>query len=142
MAGAPDREVREALEQVQMELRAARLSLQTVGEDSARAQGALEDAIAAATLARDASAARLSALTEEQRHLSRRLKELGPRLRAKREEDELLARGAELRDKYVDWNPGDHRDQVDDRYSPDDVKGIAIIVTFSVLIILILLGLR
>jgi len=142
MAGAPDREVREALEQVQMELRAARLSLQTAGEDAARAKAALEDAIAAATLARDAAAARVSALAEEHRHVTRRLEQLAPRLEAKRQEDALLARGAALRDTYVDWNPDDRRQQVGNGYTWADVRGFVIVVIFGVLVLMLLLGIR
>lgn len=102
MAGTADRDQREELEQVQMELRAARMTLQTAGEASARAKRALEEAIATATLKRDQASARVAALTAEQSAFSLRLEELAARLRAKREEEALLARGAALRDKPID----------------------------------------
>ena len=105
--GRDDRELRERLEQVQMELRAARATLATTSADVGRAELALRDAVSEATLRRDAAWAKVQALRDEKSALPSRLAALDQRLAARREEEAVLARGAELRDKYVDWNPED-----------------------------------
>ena len=122
MAGSADRDHREQLEQVQMELRKARLTLQTASDDAAREEQSLREAILEATVLRDESAARLMASKEECRNVSGRLQELAPRLEAKRQEDQLLERGARLKDAYVDWNPEDARNQVGDGMTVRQVK--------------------
>lgn len=122
------RDVREELEQVQMELRAARLSAQTAKEDAAREEVALEAAVAEASIQRDAAVARLAALTEERDQVKRRLEALGPRLDAHREEAEVLARGAARRDHYVDWNPPRPEHEI-------DARGVAVMVIFLLLVL-------
>lgn len=133
IADAANRDRREELEQLQMELRSARMTLQTAGETSARARGALEEAIATATLKREQAAARVATFIAERRSLSQHLEELAARLKARREEEKLLARGAALRDRPVDsWVP-----------SSDTLlalKLIAILCTF--LAFVLMLGLR
>lgn len=123
-----DRDVREELEDVQMRLRASREALKTAAEDAAREQAQLESDLAAATLARNAAASRLSAATEEKGVVRERLDALAPRLEAKREEDRVLARGAALRDQYVDWDPRPNRQL--------DAKGLLVVAVFIVVVIL------
>lgn len=134
--GADEREQREALEQVQMELRAARVTLRTAGEDRSRAEGALRAAIADATTRRAQAEARLEALQGERKALEQRLEALADRLVAQAKEREVLERGAVLRDQYVDWNPADRSNAVDDGFTVGEVK-VGALVLGAVLLLFI-----
>lgn len=100
-SGSGEREQREALEQVQMELRQARAALARIGGGVAIAEAELESALDTAKRHRDEARARLASLEVEEKKLRAETHELDRRLEAKREEERVLARGAELRD--VDW---------------------------------------
>lgn len=111
-----------------MELREARATLQTAGADAERAESALRAAIAEATTRRDQSKARNDALKQEKRALRKSLELLATLLEEKRKEDALLARGAVLRDQYVDWNPADRRNAVQNGMTVGEVKVTALIL--------------
>jgi vancomycin resistance protein YoaR len=131
-----ERDQRERLEQLQMELRQARTTLATATEDASRAEASLRTAIEDATIRRDAARTLIATREAEKRALEKNLKELEPRLAAKREEAAVLARGAVLRDHYVDWNPDDQRRAVDNGFTRAEVGAAA----WSLLGSLLLLG--
>jgi len=108
-SGENDRDQREALEHLQMELRQARAALARVGGGVAIAEAELQEAIDAAKQRRNEAQARLTSLEAEEKRLRAEAHELDRRVQAKKEEDSLLARGAQLRDKYVDWNPDNRK---------------------------------
>lgn len=107
--GESDRGQREELEQLQMELRQARSALARVGGGVAIAEAELQEALDAAKQRRDEAQARLTSLEAEEKRLRAEAHELDRQVQAKKEEDSLLARGAQLRDKYVDWNPDNRK---------------------------------
>lgn len=107
--GASDRELREELESVQSQLREARASLEVARGGGARAVEALHAAIAAERARHDELLRRREALAADQLAQRRVLEQLEEKLAAKREEDRVLALGAQRRDEYVDWNPGEGR---------------------------------
>jgi hypothetical protein len=88
-----------------MELRQARAALARIGGGVAIAEAELESAIDTAKRHRDEAQARLASLEVEEERLKAEDHELDRRLEAKRKEERVLARGAELRDKDVDWLP-------------------------------------
>jgi hypothetical protein len=139
--GGGEREQREALEQVQMELRTARLALQTASSDSARAEEALRSAIVDATLRRDEAVARVQALKAQNASATRLVETLEKRLVEKEKEDAVLERGAQLRDKYVDWNPNDplERERNKDGMTVAEVKAGALILGVGLLLFILFL---
>ena len=134
-ASTDDRELRERLEQVQMELRVARATLATTKADVGRAELALRGAVAEATLRRDAAWARVQVLRDEKSALPARLDALDQRLAIKREEEGVLARGAALRDHYVDWNPEDRSNAVGNGFTVEQLKTLAWLVVAIVMFI-------
>ena len=101
-SGQSDREQREALDQVQMELRQARAALHRVGGGVAIAEAELQSAIDAAKQQRDEAQARLSSLEADEQRLRAEAHELDRQIEARKKEDALLAHGAELLAKYPD----------------------------------------
>lgn len=138
-SGGGEREQREALEQVQMELRAARLALQTASGDAARAEEALRSAIVDATLRRDEAVARVHALKSQNGSAAQLVETLEKRLVEKEKEDAVLARGAQLRDRYVDWNPNDplERERNKDGVTVAEVKAWALGLGVSLLLLIL-----
>lgn len=128
-----ERDQRERLEQVQMELRVARAKLATASEDASRAEQALRDAIDEATVRRDAARVLVASHEAEKRALQASIKALEPRLVEKRQEAAVLARGAVLRDHYVDWNPEDRANAVGDGLTGNQVLGIFLAVIAGLL---------
>lgn len=120
-----------------MELRAARVALQSASTDAERAEQALMTAISEATTRRGQAEARLQALKEERTMLQRRLDELAPRLAQQKKEDQVLARGEVLRDEYVDWNPSNplDRERNKDGYTVQEVKTIALMIAAAFLLL-------
>lgn len=124
-----------------MELRAARLTLQTASADRERAQTALKTAIAEGALRRDRAGARLAALKKEKRELEQRLEDLAARLEKKKKEDAVLARGAALRDQYVDWNGSNpmDRERKGDGLSVQEVKLFAFMLIAAFMFLFVIL---
>jgi chromosome segregation ATPase len=127
-ATGSEREQREELERLQVELRDARAALQTVKADTDRAVEALSSAVDQARERRDAAGRRIEALKAEKKALKAEQERLEERLVEKRKEDAILARGAKLRDVYVDWNPNDRQHAVTDGYTASEVKWGAIMI--------------
>ena len=104
-SGTSDRERRARLEQLQVELRQVKAQLADVPAATQAAIAALEAAVVSAKLRRDAERQRSARLEED----VRAAKALVASLRGEVEEARVLARGQELRDRYVDWLPEDQR---------------------------------
>jgi hypothetical protein len=138
--GGGEREQREALEQVQMELRAARATLQASG-DVARAERAVQAAVVDATTRRDQEATHVAALKAQNRESRQRIEALEKRLVEKEKEEAVLARGAALRDQYVDWNPANPLDYERNKNGATvgEVKAMALVLGLSFLVLIIFL---
>jgi chromosome segregation ATPase len=134
-----DRAQRERLEQVQMELRLAREQLTTARADAAKAEVALRGSLAETDAKKQAAERRLAELKAEKSALSERLAVLTRRLDDKQKEDALLARGAALRDQYVDWNPNDRRHQVTDGLTGKELLRLMIGVVIGLVFLTVIL---
>lgn len=89
-----ERAQRELLEQLQVELRQARRSLEQVQATTFQGELKLREALGEAMRSTDAASARLKALEQERDTLRAVLSELDERLAAKRAEQRVLAAGA------------------------------------------------
>jgi chromosome segregation ATPase len=134
---ADERHQREALEELQSELKRTRAALATASAEAERTAASLLTALEEAKARRDATSARVEALKAERASIQPELNALEDRLVAKRKEDALLARGAKLRNVYVDWNPGDRQNAVSDGFTVEEVKWGAIVIGTIFLILII-----
>ncbi len=105
-----DREQREELERLQAELAQVRRATAAAKETRERTLATLRSAVAVAQVERDSTEAKIGALEQELRAQERHVEHLRERLVAKQKEDEVLARGAALRD-VVFVPTGDDRRQ-------------------------------
>lgn len=137
-----ERQQREELERLQSELKQTRASLATASAEAERTAASLLTALEEAKARRDAMSARVEALKGEGASIQPELNALEDRLVAKRKEDAVLARGAKLRDVYVDWNPGDRQNAVSDGFTVEEVKWGAVIIGTIFLIIIIVASLK
>lgn len=129
--GSADRERRARLEQLQVELRQVKAQLTDVPAATKGAVAALERAVASAKARLDAERQRAARLEED----VRAAKALVASLKGEVEEARVLARGQELRDRYVDWLPEDQRRS----NAPDPSVFIAVIPLIGIAGLLIAL---
>lgn len=98
-----DRALRDELERLQAELRRTRETLANEKAREPEQEAELRAALEAAAARRDTGRARLASLTTEAERLEGSCASLDAQVAAKRQEDEVLARGAQRRDTYTEW---------------------------------------
>lgn len=136
-APAADRERRAELERLQVELREAKQALTGLEGAEPPELAALRERAARAGEQRAAALAKRHALETERAHLDAEARQLTERLKRAREEAQVLARGARLRDQQVDW--ANARNSIN---GPTDSTWVAqLVVAGGGMLLLITLGL-
>ncbi|MEW5740193.1 MAG: hypothetical protein AB1938_14775 [Myxococcota bacterium] len=104
-----ERELREELERLQAELRRAREDLEAAPARLVAAREELRQALESCRQRQETAEARLPLLLAEEKSLERSCASLEAQVKAKQEEDKVLAIGASRRDQYVDWSPNERK---------------------------------
>lgn len=106
-----DRALRDELERLQSQLQKARQALATEQAREPQAQAEARAALEAATTRRDAARAHLAALLTQAQTLEASCARLDEQVDVRKQEDQVLALGAQRRDQSIDWanRPEDER---------------------------------